>query len=291
MDSGSPSTPPTEPRHHLALRNALDRTRQESTSLRQHLAEARNAKKAAEQRETRQKERLEKVGLEKEELKQRLQQEEEERREAEHEFMQRILALEAQPEDARGHAQGEQEQEHVTPQAPTFCAMCAGEVGQSSVEQAPVGSISCGGWCGEWEEWRSKCRKLARRLASVERQLEEQGQEMEDQLAYMRLLPKKCGWCKEREEQLEAAERHREAVEREGRAVKSRPKGWLVHRVAELEVELATLVHRHGSVVAGEAEMRRRVVEALEMEGRRLKVPIRVLVAELEVMERLQVSE
>ena len=77
------------------------------------------------------------------------------------------------------------------------------------MEQAPVENSSCGGWCKEWEEWRSKCRRLARRLASVEEQLEEQGQEMEEQLEFMRLLPKKCGWCKEREEQLEEAETRR----------------------------------------------------------------------------------
>ena len=80
----------------------------------------------------------------------------------------------------------------------------------------------------------------------MEGQLEAQGAELEEQLEYMRLVPRKCGWCVEREEQLEEAERHREAVEREARDVKARSKAWLVHRVGELEVELATLSHRHG---------------------------------------------
>ena len=105
-----------------------------------------------------------------------------------------------------------------------------------------------------------------RELRRVEQKHVAYVEEQEEYVRYLEQCPRRCRLCSEREEQLEEAERHRDAVEREGIAVQARPKGWLVHRVGELEVELRGLRHRHGIMVSGEAEMRRRMGEALELE-------------------------
>ena len=180
-----PERPDQPQRWAAQLQLTLQNSRNEAAALRQQLSEAEEKVRKTQRELERSQQRLRRSGEEKEQLAEQL------------ELERSVWKVQGYALAAQVHELDEQlqAQQYLPPPAPLFCAMCAGGLGQ----QGAAGD-RCGGWCAEWEEWRGQCRRLARRLERVEGQLQQQMAEHEEQLEYMRLVPRKCGWCREREE-------------------------------------------------------------------------------------------